>query len=381
MHGEVVKVEAGHYYVKCDKCGYIYKRPPNQILRGCGCGVCAGRVVAKGINDIPTTDPWMVKFFQGGAEEASNYTKGSSKKINPVCPFCGKVRNEPILISKLYARRGFSCSCSDGISIPNKIIYEIMVQSKQNNQILSFEKEHMEKDRDGRRRKFDMLFYSLDNTPYFVEMDGGFHGSIILKHRNEKDIPEEVFYADFVKDEIAEKKNIKLIRIDCFKSDLEYIKNNIYESELSKIIDLDTIDWNKVGESAMTNLMREICDYRNQHPEVFASDLEKIFPITKQIVRKYWKKGAKLNLCDYIPEEETKRKNVTLQANKRDLYVVNLWTMEEYSFDSHLDFFKESKNILNGDTMDKHKFDKLFSKTDKPYAFYDNGEDDFLIWK
>ena len=46
-----------------------------QILNGKRCACCSNSVVVEGINDIPTTAPWMVDYFPGGYEEAKRYTK------------------------------------------------------------------------------------------------------------------------------------------------------------------------------------------------------------------------------------------------------------------------------------------------------------------
>ena len=217
----------------------------------------------------------MVKYFQGGVEEASNYTKGSGKKFYPICPFCGKVSDKKFTPNKIRARHGFSCECKDGISMPNKIIRNIMDQALRQGMILSFEKEHLEYDKNGTMRKFDILFTSLNNKKYFVEMDGGYHGEIIKRHRKSKlvALPASIFLPDILKDEIAETLGIPMIRIDCYKSEVDYIKKNLIESDLSQIIDLEKIDWYEVEDFCFNNLMRDICDYKNEHPELFASEI------------------------------------------------------------------------------------------------------------
>lgn len=39
------------------------------------------------VNDIPTTSPWMIPYFQGGEEEAKKYKNQSHQKITPICPY------------------------------------------------------------------------------------------------------------------------------------------------------------------------------------------------------------------------------------------------------------------------------------------------------
>ena len=92
--------------VKCGyECGEHYKKQEykkeywiieTDILQNHGCPVCCRnpQIVVKGINDIPTTAPWMIPYFQGGYEEAKLYTFSSSYKINPICPDCGNIKNK-----------------------------------------------------------------------------------------------------------------------------------------------------------------------------------------------------------------------------------------------------------------------------------------------
>lgn len=84
--------------------------------------------VVKGINDIPTTSPWMISYFQDGYEEASNYTNNSNKKIYPRCPNCGQISLKQYKINKIFTKHGFSCKCSDGISYPEKFVSEFLNQ-------------------------------------------------------------------------------------------------------------------------------------------------------------------------------------------------------------------------------------------------------------
>lgn len=48
----------------------------------------------EGVNDITTTDPWMIPFFIN-KELAKEYYHGNRKdKINLVCPDCGRIKKE-----------------------------------------------------------------------------------------------------------------------------------------------------------------------------------------------------------------------------------------------------------------------------------------------
>ena len=61
-------------------------------------------------------------------------------------------------------------------------------------------------------------------------MDGGYHPYIKQKHSKKQfcSVPVKSLVADERKDNIAKKLGIPLIRIDCYESDISYIKENIY---------------------------------------------------------------------------------------------------------------------------------------------------------
>lgn len=118
------------YQYKCNVCGY-----QNGWLEECdilhhktGCSCCSNTTVVEGINDIPTTDPWMIPYFQGGYNEAKQYTHGSLYKINPVCPICGKIKRKKISICQIYKCGCIGCICNDGISYPEKFFISILEQ-------------------------------------------------------------------------------------------------------------------------------------------------------------------------------------------------------------------------------------------------------------
>lgn len=340
-------------------------------------------MVVKGINDIPTVAPWMIKYFPGGEEEASGHTSRDSKKFKPICPYCGRLSNQMTTPNKIFSRHGISCVCDDGISMPNKMIWNIMDQSLKSGMIASYEREHTEVDKTGVTRKFDILFTELDGSKCFIEMDGGYHGEIIRKHRknNLYPLPASIFLPDILKDELAEDLKIPMIRIDCYKSDVDYIKKNLYNSKLSDIINLDKIDWVKVEDFCFNNLMRDICEYKKQNPDKFASEISEVFNLTTQIIRKYLKRGVKLGLCEYNPREEAKRANAFRKFRSIKTYIKNIDTNEEWNFNSMTDFRNNSESILDGVKISKSMLEKRFSKTEDDSIIFDTGKHKFLIKK
>ena len=120
-----------YYKYTCNVCGWT----EGWILEGNltgkrkhGCSCCRGFTIVEGINDIPTTAPWMVKYFQGGYDEAKLYTKSCGKKIKPICPSCKNIREKFMTVNDLYMKKSIGCKCGDNISYPEKFMYNILKQ-------------------------------------------------------------------------------------------------------------------------------------------------------------------------------------------------------------------------------------------------------------
>lgn len=90
--GRVYTKNEKWYLYHCNKCGYNGWKIESALLCNTGCSCCANQVVVKGVNDIATTNPELVKYFKGGIEEAQKYTKGSGKKVEVICDICGNTR-------------------------------------------------------------------------------------------------------------------------------------------------------------------------------------------------------------------------------------------------------------------------------------------------
>ena len=70
---------------------------------------------------------------------------------------------------------------------------------------------------------------------------------------------------DLNKHNLAKNNVYKYISIDCSESKKDYIKNNIINSELNNILNLNDIDWNACEEFAMKNLSVDIwSDFNNR---------------------------------------------------------------------------------------------------------------------
>lgn len=301
------------YNCYCNKCTYKYWVIEGAIDYGAGCPCCSNQIVVPGINDICTTDPWMVKYFQGGEDEAKLYTSGSGKEIYPKCPDCGRIKDKSMKIMTIKHTKSIACKCSDGVSYPEKFFISMLDQLGIN-YIWQLNKKYFEW-----CGKFKYDFYLIDYN-YIVELHGEQHyrdcsfGKIYKKQEiNDKE-----------KEHLALNNNIdKYIVIDCRHSNVEWIKNKLDESILSDMFDLSNVDFCKCDEFASKNIIKEVCMYYEEHKPMLSSELSKIFKIGVTTLNSYLHKGNKIGWCNYDPKESRRYGSAYSGKNnikKADIY-------------------------------------------------------------
>ena len=132
------------------------------------------------------------------------------------------------------------------------------------------------------------------------------------------------------------------IAIDCSISELQYIKNNILDSELNKLFDLNKVDWIKCGEYALKNKVKEVCDYYNAYPGIFSSDLAKNFDMHKTTIIDYLNIGTKLGWCKYDGKEELRRSGKRNGGHNRK--PVSQFTLDKSELINTYSSIKEAEN-------------------------------------
>lgn len=304
-NGKLNKNNFKYYKYHCNKCNAELWIEENKLLkmnRGCGC--CYGRVVVKGINDIATTHPHLVKYFVN-IEDAYTHTYASNKKILFKCPDCDFEKE--MNVNTLYGQ-GFSCKkCGDGISYPNKFMFNILEQLN-----IDFKTEYSPEWIAPKRYDF-----YIPSKKLIIEMDGGFHNKDNNRSGKTK---EESLKIDKHKDKLADEHKLKVIRVDCDYNSIvdrfNYIKNNVM-SKLTTFFNLDIINWNNINEYCEKNLVKEVCKYWDNKKEIETiKDLQKIFQLEESTIRNYLKIGTNLQWCQYSAKEE-KAKSLNKIINKR----------------------------------------------------------------
>lgn len=310
-----------HYKIICNKCNFKsgeYFSVVTQTFQSeywiseyqlrnngkCPCCCTPSKIVVRGINDIATTDSWMIPFFKD-TSKTHIYTAWSSKKEIMICPNCGSEKN--CTISYLKKHSYIPCECSDKISMPNKIAYYTL---KSISEITNYQREYTPKWAGNYR--YDNYF-EYDNKKYIIEMDGSVgHGNQKYKS-TEADI--NGLKRDLMKNHLAKNNNIILHRVDCTSNDYHIIFVNLC-NKIQEILNVKlNIDEQNVMELSTKNIIKEVCLYYNTISNSHIV-ISKHFNICKSTVQRYLEHGNKYGWCNYkklnVLKENNKEKTIEL---------------------------------------------------------------------
>lgn len=247
-------------------------------------------------NKIADVTPHIMQYLVD-QQDGYKYAWQSDKYVKTVCPICGHIELKRV---GCLCKNGFFCPiCSDGISIPNKIMNNVLSQIN-----VQFKREIGQADFKWMKKYFyDFYFQTSDCIDVLVEMDGGLHTR--LKEQQDR---------DKIKDCLAYEHNFKLIRIDCdYKNArhkaFDYIKSNILNSELSILLPLENVDWTECYNIVKNNIMVQVCDmWENQG--FSCGEIVDIMQLHRTTVCTYLKRGREIGLCpSYSTKESLHRRN------------------------------------------------------------------------
>lgn len=256
------------------------------------CNNCKGRMRVKKENRgcVADTHPWIMDYFLN-KDDAYDVSHGSGQYKDFKCPICGDIKH--LSVKQVVRDRKINCQrCDDGYSYPNKIGLLLLEQ-------LPVEKLKVEfHDSWTDNRRYDFSFY-LNNVHYLLEMDGdlhynpGFNSDIKIIQQN-----------DNYKNRLAEENGCILIRIDCRKSEIDYIKTNVEKSLLNNLFDLSHVNWDKIAKDCVKSKMLEVCSFYMNNKDVKLQLIANNFNISTYTVIKYLKTGREINLTDYKTHKE-----------------------------------------------------------------------------
>ncbi|HKM02172.1 MAG TPA: hypothetical protein VJ083_08995 [Sedimentibacter sp.] len=289
------------YKYHCNVCGdEDYLSEYRIINEKLGCKVCSNKKIKKGFNDIWTTNPELAKLL-ANPEDGYLYSSKSGIKVDWLCVNCSNVIKAKRISD--IKRRGVSCPrCSDGISYPNKIMYNILTQLNIN---FEYEKS-FSWSRKIKRIRYD--FY-IDNISSIIEVNGRQHYEDSLFSLIGGYTTEEQQENDFMKYKLAKENNIGYyIVIDAKKSELEYIKNSILNSDLPRLLKFNEsdIDWLLCDKQATHSMVIKVGEIFNTISKN-TTDISNITKLAPCTVRNYLHITNKLGITNYIPTYYSER--------------------------------------------------------------------------
>lgn len=290
-------------WIKCQNTNHPdYVTVPDVFaVMGCRCPVCVNKKIIPGINDIFTTRPDLVKYFLY-IDDTHKYSEMSGKEAYFKCDRCGKIQKKVIA---RVSTRGFHCdACSDGISYPNKFIYNFLTQLK-NIRNFSFEREKIfdwsKNINNIGSRIYD--FYIDCDIKVIIEAHGeqhykGFNGVTDCVSSFEWQVQN-----DWLKMNLALQNDIQLcnyVILNCMNSTMEWIKNSIMNSSLPLLFEFteDDICWEDCDKFASSSLVKTVCQIWNNGEH----DLHKIADSVNLhygTVTKYLQIGEKFGWTEY----------------------------------------------------------------------------------
>ena len=352
------------YKYTCNKCGWIegWIRE-DHLNNGAGCSCCAGRTAVLGINTIWDTDRWMVSII--GEKFAKSNVCNSTVKVKPRCPICGIEKNKEMSINTIYNRKKVPCNvCGDGFNYTEKIMYNVLRGTG-----VDFTTQ-LSKTTFKWCNNYRYDFY-IPSLNMIIETHGIQHYE--EKSSNSKFNPlKEIQKNDRYKEKLAKENGIDhYIIIDCRKSELEWIKNNILNSELNNYFDFDEIDWKNINKLSLSSISYDIATAYKNNSNLTTVELADMFKISTNSVLKYLKVFSKNGYIDFDIDKVKKDRNIkgAKKAKLKNQKKIQVYKDGVFicSFDSIADVEKYSE-IRLGVKLNSSYISGLFNKNNRHYG-------------
>lgn len=245
------------------------------------------------LNEYCKNDIEFIKTLKGETDPYKIYKKSQRKAIfkHNACGQCFSVN-----ISN-FVKGGYRCRiCSDGISFPNKFVTAILVSLN-----IEFESEKLFGWSNNKR--YDHYIPSLN---MIIENHGMQHYNGGFDSIGGNTLEDEISN-DILKKEIAIMNGIEhYIVLDCRKSELEWIKNSIMNSELPNLLNFkeEDIDWDKCAEFSFGSLQVKAWELWNSKKFSNTKLLSDELKVNRSTIIKWLKNGSDIGKCVYEPKKE-----------------------------------------------------------------------------
>jgi len=272
-------------------------------------------------NMINITHP-NLSVFLVNKDDMFKYSMGSKNMILTKCLECG--HNKETRVVDLV-KFGVRCPrCSSG-HYPEKFLFSMLEQLCEKFQT------QLSKTTFKWCGKYKYDFYIDKMNGIIIEAMGLQHyeenklwGSLLKIQKNDKD-----------KENLAKANEISnYLILDCRKSELEWIKNNVMQSKLPQLLNFkeEDIDWIQCDKYARTGITKKICEVWNSGV-TNVLEIAEIFKINSVTVRRHLNQGFLLEWTNYNGQEEI-NKNFKIIHEKNSVKVICLTTNEIFNSQS-----------------------------------------------
>ena len=314
-----------------------YEMVCHDFSRGQRCGYCGGnRSKVHRLDSLAHLYPLITEMII--SDERNNVTIEDLYKVSPrsdnryyfKCSECGESGNNKKRLSSVITQ-GFSCEyCSDGLSIPEKFMINILKQLDLD-VITQLTRVTFEWCKDYR---YDFYIPSLS---MIIETHGRQHYKRSFEGCGGRTLEEEQ-ENDRLKKELALNNNIKsYIVVNCSYSSLNWLKENVIK-ELDNYFDLSNIDWNLAWENSLKSLVWES---KRLHEEGYNNkQIAEILGINRKTVEDYKKQLGIKNQYERKQENLLKTKELVQQGKPikeiAEILNVTTKTIREYKKELNL---------------------------------------------
>jgi len=239
------KVASNKVYlqVKHKYCGSIYEVGSGNFINSKSrCQNCCGSYKDSIAYTHPEISKMIIHDEHGYNIDNKLISRGTSKRFYFKCSQCGKISSNAKKI-KHVVNYGYSCEhCSDGISVPEKFVRNILQQ-------LNVDVKFQYNELNSSKIRYDFYIPSLN---MIIETHG-------MQHYEDKTMFNNTLYEtqqnDIFKRDMATTNKIQhYIEIDCRYSSLEWLMKNVIK-ELTPYFDLSRVDFDMAFKESQNSLV------------------------------------------------------------------------------------------------------------------------------
>ena len=316
---DVYKTSKDFMTFYCSK-GHTWPAQASNVLyRHSGCPYCSGNLPIVGETDLWTVRPDIAQLLKN-PNDGYSCTAQSNQSLIFVCPECK--REQTKIIRNIY-HQGFSCQfCGDGISYPNKFLKSMLTQ-------LGVDADYEWQPKWLKPYFYDSHFVINDNH-YVIEMDGKLgHGNFTFGNN----IDVDGLLTDQIKDDLAAKYGVIVIRIDCVYQSINdrfaYIKNSITHSDVRTLFDLSLVDWDLCNKSGLSSSIITAANMYMNGKTV--GEISSALKHDRHTITVWLKTATDIGRCDYNQYESRRR-----SKSKDRGYEINRYTIDGVFIDRYM---------------------------------------------